>query len=207
MIGLMGKKIGMTQIFDETKGILIPVTVINIDDNVVIGHKTEEKNGYTAVVLGAFDQKKSRVSKPALGQYAENVSPKKSIMEFRDFEKEVAVGDSLGVDVFEGHRYVDVIGMSKGKGYQGVMKRHGFGGGRKTHGSKFHRENGSTGNAATPSKVQKGRKMAGRMGFDKTTVQNLRLVKIDAEKKVVLVKGAVPGPKGSLVIVRDAKKK
>ena len=207
MIGLIGKKIGMTQVFDDSKGVLIPVTVISVDDNVVIGQRTEEKNGYSAVLLGAFDQKKNRVSKPEAGMYPENVAPKKTVQEFRGFSKEVAIGDTLGVETFEGVRYVDIIGTSKGKGYQGVMKRHGFGGGRSTHGSKFHRANGSTGNAATPSKVQKGRKMAGRMGHDRVTAQNLRVVKIDAEKKVVLVKGAVPGPRGSVVIVRDAKKK
>lgn len=207
MIGLIGKKVGMTQIFDEDRGILIPVTVISVDDNVVIGQRTEEKHGYSAIIVGAFDKKKNRVSKPDSGIYPENVTPKKMVREFRDFSKEVSVGDSLGLDIFEGLRYVDVIGTSKGKGYQGVMKRHGFGGGRKTHGSKFHRANGSTGNAATPSKVQKGRKMAGRMGHDRITAQNLQLVRIDADKKVVIVKGAVPGPRGSVVVVRNAKKK
>ena len=207
MIGLIGKKMGMTQIFDEERGVLIPVTVIGIEDNVVIGQRTEEKDGYSAVVVGSVDKKKNRVKKPEAGMYPENVAPKKLVKEFRGFGKEVAVGDVMSVEMLDGMRYVDVIGTSKGKGYQGVMKRHGFGGGRKTHGSKFHRANGSTGNAATPSKVQKGRKMAGRMGHDRITAQNLRVVKVDAEKKVVLVKGAVPGPKGSVVVVRNAKKK
>ena len=207
MIGVIGKKIGMTQVFDEDRGVLIPVTVIGVENNVVVDRRSEEKNGYSAVVVGAFDKKKNRVTKPVAGVFPEGVTPKRIVQEMRDFEKELNPGDSFGLEIFEGLRFVDVIGATKGKGYQGVMKRHGFGGGRKTHGSKFHRANGSTGNAATPSKVLKGRKMAGRMGHDRMTAQNLRVVKIDLEKNVLLVKGAVPGPRGGVVIVRNAKKK
>ena len=149
MLGLMAKKIGMTQVFDEL-GNILPVTVLRIDPNVVIAQKNEEKDGYTAVVLGVDDKKKNLVTKPYAGQFPQNIAPKKYLKEFRNFEKDVAVGDSLGVEVFDKIRYVDVIGVSKGKGFQGVMKRWGFAGGRHTHGSKFHREPGSTGQSTYP---------------------------------------------------------
>ena len=206
MIGLIGKKVGMTQIFDED-GTLTPVTVIEIEPNVVIDQREEGTHGYNAVVLGALDKKASRVTKPVAGQFKDGVSPKKHIVEIRDFSKECAVGDSLGLEIFDDFRFVDVVGTSKGKGYQGVMKRYNFGGGRATHGSKFHRAPGSTGMAAWPSRVIKGTKMPGRMGGERSTVQNLRIVKIDQEKNVLLVKGAVPGSRDSIVIVRQAKKR
>lgn len=206
MIGLIGKKVGMTQVFDED-GVLTPVTVIKVDSNVVVAERTEEKDGYKAVLLGAVDARAKSVNKPYAGQFKEGVDPKKYVLEMRDFEKECAVGDSFGVDLLDGIAFVDVIGSTKGRGYQGVMKRHGFGGGRSTHGSKFHRANGSTGMAAYPSKVIKGTKMAGRMGGDRRTVQNLRVVKVDADKQVVLVKGAIPGARDSFVVVRKAKKR
>ncbi len=206
MIGLIGKKVGMTQVFDET-GLLTAVTVIQIDDNTVVSQRTEERDGYEAVVLGIGEMKAKRATKPYAGQFSEGIAPQKKLMEFRDFEKEYAVGDTFGVELFEGHGFVDVTSESKGKGYQGVMKRHGFTGGRKTHGSKFHRGLGSTGMAATPSKIHKGTKMPGRMGNKKTTVQNLKVVKIDPEKKVLLVSGSVPGERNGMVIVRSAKKK
>ena len=206
MIGLIGKKVGMTQIFDED-GTLTPVTVIEIEPNVVIDQRNEKNHGYNAVVLGSLEKKASRVTRPEAGQFKEGISPKKHIVEFRDFGKECAVGDSLGLELFDDYRFVDVIGTSKGKGYQGVMKRHNFGGGRSTHGSKFHRAPGSTGMAAWPSRVIKGTKMPGRMGGERSTVQNLRIVKIDQEKNVILVKGAVPGSRDSIVIVRQAKKR
>ena len=206
MIGLIGKKVGMTQIFDED-GTLTPVTVIEVEPNVVIDQRDVEQHGYNAVVLGALEKKASRVSKPAAGQYKDGVPPKKHIVGIRDFSMECAVGDSLGLELFGDFRFVDVVGTSKGKGYQGVMKRHNFGGGRATHGSKFHRANGSTGMAAWPSKVIKGTKMPGRMGGERSTVQNLKIVKIDQEKNVMLVKGAVPGSRDSVVIIRQAKKR
>jgi large subunit ribosomal protein L3 len=206
MIGLIGKKVGMTQIFDED-GVLTPVTVIEVVPNVVIDQRDEKNHGYSAVVLGALDKKESRVSKPEAGQYKDGVSPKKHIVEFRDFDKECAVGDSLGLELFGGFRFVDVVGTTKGKGYQGVMKRYNFGGGRATHGSKFHREPGSTGNSTTPGRTIKGRKMPGRMGGERSTVQNLKIVKIDQEKNVMLVKGAIPGSRDSVVIVRQSKKR
>jgi large subunit ribosomal protein L3 len=206
MIGLIGKKAGMTQVFDS-EGTLTPVTVIKVEPNVVVANRTVENDGYSAVVLGSVEMKANHVSKPYAGQFKENVTPKKLVMELRDFEKECNVGDSFGVELIEGFSYVDVVGTSKGKGFQGVMKRHNFSGGRATHGSKFHRVGGSTGMAAYPSKVIKGTKMAGRMGGERKTIQNLEIVKIDAEKNVVLVKGAVPGTKDSVVLVRKAKKK
>ncbi len=206
MIGLIGKKAGMTQVFDE-EGTLTPVTVIQIEPNVVVANRTVEKDGYDAVVLGSLDMKSSHVTKPYAGQFKDDTAPKKHVMEIRDFEKECNVGDSFGVEIIEDLAFVDVIGTSKGKGFQGVMKRHNFSGGRATHGSKFHRANGSTGMAAYPSKVIKGTKMAGRMGGERKTVQNLEVVRVDAEKNIVLVKGAVPGTKNSIVLVRKAKKK
>ena len=206
MLGLMAKKIGMTQVFDE-EGNLVPVTVLRIDPNVVVAQKTPEKDGYSAVILGVDDLKPQRVSKPYKGQFPENITPKKRIREFRDFEKEVAPGDSLGVDLFEGVRYVDVTGISKGKGFQGVVKRYGFGGGRKTHGSKFHREPGSTGQSTYPGKTFKNVKLPGRMGRERVTVLSLRLVQVDAEKRLLMIRGAVPGVNKSLVVVRAAVKK
>jgi large subunit ribosomal protein L3 len=206
MVGLIAKKVGMTQVFDEA-GNLTPVTVMRVDPNIVIAQKTKEKDGYSAVVVGIDDQKASRVTKPYAGQFPENITPKKRIKELRDFEKEVAVGDSLGVEVLEGIRYVDVSGVSKGKGFQGVVKRYGFGGGRKTHGSKFHREPGSTGQSTYPHKTFKNVKLPGRMGREKVTVLSLRVIRIDAEKQLVMVKGAVPGINKGLVFVRAAVKR
>jgi large subunit ribosomal protein L3 len=206
MLGLIGRKIGMTQVFDAT-GRLVPVTVIKIEDNVVVGHRTVEKNGYNSCVIGSFDKKESQTTKPYAGQFKDICTPKKTLVEVRDFEKETAVGDVLGVDVFKDVLFVDVEGTSKGKGFQGVVKRYGFGGGRASHGSKFHRDIGGTGMSATPSRTFKGRKMAGRMGNEKVTVQNLRVIRVDEEMQVLLVKGAIPGPAQSVVIVKKAKKK
>jgi len=186
---------------------LVPVTVIRVDPNTVIAQKTPEQDGYASVLLGIDDLKPSRVSKPYKGQFPESIAPKKRIREFRDFEKEVAVGDALGVDLFEGTRYVDVSGVSKGKGFQGVMKRWGFSGGRRTHGSKFHREPGSTGQSTYPHKTFKNMKLPGRMGREKTTVLSLRVIKVDTEKQLIMVRGAVPGINRGLVVVRAAVKK
>jgi large subunit ribosomal protein L3 len=202
----MARKVGMTQVFDETGG-LVPVTVVRIEPNVVIAQKTEEKDGYKAVVLGVDELKKNRVSKPYAGQFPENIPAQKTIQEFRDFEKEVAPGDKLGAELFEGIRYVDVCGISKGKGFQGVMKRWGFHGGRAAHGSKFHREPGSTGQNTYPHKTFKNRKLPGRMGREKVTVLSMRVMKVDTEKQLVLIKGAVPGVNKGLVLVRAAVKK
>jgi large subunit ribosomal protein L3 len=206
MLGLLARKVGMTQVFDDA-GNLMPVTVMRIDPNVVIARKTKETDGYAAVIVGMDEAKKSRVTKARAGQFPENITPKKQVRELRDFEKEVKVGDSLGIEVFEGVRYVDVSGVSKGKGFQGVVKRYGFGGGRKTHGSKFHREPGSTGQNTYPAKTFKNKKLPGRMGRDRVTTLSLRVVKVDSEKQLIMVKGAVPGINKGLVLVRAAVKK
>lgn len=206
MLGLIGKKLGMTQVFDAN-GRLTPVTVIKIEDNVVVGHRTVENNGYSSCVLGAFDKKKSQTTKPYAGQFTDVCPPKKTLVEMRDFDKETSVGEVLGVDMFKDVLFVDVVGTSKGKGFQGGMKRHGFSGGRATHGSKFHRDIGGTAMSSTPARTFKGTRMAGRMGADRVTVQNLRVVRVDEEMQVLLVKGAIPGPAQSVVIVQKAKKK
>lgn len=206
MLGLIGKKVGMTQVYDE-QGKMTPVTVIKIEENVVVGKKNVDKDGYEACVMGAVEKKAKKVTKPYGGQFPEGITPKEVLYEMRDFDSETEIGQKYGVELFTELKFVDVIGTTKGKGYQGVMKRHGFSGGRKTHGSKFHRSNGSTGMAAWPSRVIKGTKMPGRMGGERMTVQNLKVVRVDAEKQIILVKGAVPGTPDSVVLVRRAKKK
>ena len=206
MKGLIAKKVGMTQVFDEN-GNLTPVTVIHVEPNTVIATKTEEKCGYNAVVLGLEDLKKSKASKAYAGQFPEDINPKRHLKEFRDFEGEVKVGDQIGVELFNGVRFIDVTSTSKGKGFQGVMKRWGFHGGRATHGSKFHREAGGTGACTTPGHSLKGIKMAGHMGNERVTVQNLKVVKVDPELKVLMVRGAVPGVKNCTLIVKSAVKK
>lgn len=206
MKGLIAKKVGMTQVFDES-GNLTPVTVIRVEPNVVVSTRTKENNGYEAVVLGLGDVKASKVNKAYAGQFSENVTPKRILKEFRDFDNEVKVGDQIGLELFEGVRFLDVTATSKGKGFQGVMKRWGFHGGRATHGSKFHREAGGTGMCTTPGHTFKNIKMPGRMGFERITVQNLKVVKIDPELNVILVRGAVPGVKNCTLIVKSAVKK
>lgn len=206
MIGIIGKKLGMTQVFDDT-GKLIPVTVVQVVPNVVVGKKTTDVDGYEAVVVGVYEKKKTRVTKPYGGQFAEGIAPTRVLREMRDFEKDVKVGDKLDAAVLDGIRYVDVTATSKGKGFQGVVKRWGFGGGRSTHGSKFHREPGSTGQSTYPHKSFKNIKLPGRMGRERVTVLNLKVVRVDAEKGVILVRGALPGPRNCDVLVRKAIKK
>jgi large subunit ribosomal protein L3 len=206
MIGVIGKKLGMTQVFDET-GKLIPVTVVQVVPNVVVGLKKADPDGYDAIVVGVYAKKKTRVTKPYAGQFPEGIEPTRILSEMRDFEKEVAIGEVLDAKLLEGVRYVDVTATSKGKGFQGVVKRWGFGGGRATHGSKFHREPGSTGQSTYPHKTFKNVKLPGRMGREKVTVMNLRVVRVDLEKGVVLVRGALPGPRNCDLLVRKAIKK
>ncbi|MCL2175864.1 MAG: 50S ribosomal protein L3 [Treponema sp.] len=225
MLGLYARKIGMTQVFDDA-GNQFPVTVLRFDPNVVIAKKTKDADGYEAVVIGLDDAKKNRLNKPDAGQFTKtaadketknkkekriirevDIPPKKRILELRDFEKDVAIGDALGIEVMDGIRYVDVSGISKGKGFQGVVKRYGFGGGRKTHGSKFHREPGSTGQNTYPARTFKNKKLPGRMGRESVTVLSLRVIKTDTEKRLIMVKGAVPGINKGLVFVRSAVKK
>jgi large subunit ribosomal protein L3 len=206
MLGLYARKVGMTQVFDDT-GSLLPVSVLKVNPNVVLATKTKDTDGYEAVVVGIDDTKANRVTKAKAGQFPSNIPVKKKICELRDFEKKVNVGDSLGIEVLVDARYVDVCGISKGKGFQGVVKRYKFGGGRKTHGSKFHREPGSTGQSTYPAKTFKNVKLPGRMGREKTTVLSLRVVKTDTEKQLIMVRGAVPGINKGLVFVRLAVKK
>ena len=206
MKGLIAKKVGMTQVFDEN-GNLTPVTVIRVEPNTVVATKTQEKCGYEAVVLGLEDLKPHKITKPYAKQFPENITPKRHLKEIRDFEGEVKVGDQIGVELFEKVRFIDVTATSKGKGFQGVMKRWGFHGGRATHGSKFHREAGGTGCCTTPGHCLKNVKMPGRMGFDRVTVQNLKVVKVDPELNVLMVRGAVPGVRNCTLIVKAAVKK
>jgi large subunit ribosomal protein L3 len=210
MKGLIAKKIGMTQLFDES-GNLTPVTVIRVDPNTVVARKTKASAGYEAVLLGLEDMKSAKVKKPYAGQFAEPdgpaVAPKKILKEFRDFEGDVKVGDAVGIEIFDGVRFLDITAISKGKGTQGVMKRWGFHGGRDSHGSKFHREAGSTGQCTSPGHSFKNIKMPGRMGREKVTVQNLRIVKIDPELNVLMVRGSVPGVKDCMLLVKSAVKK
>ncbi len=203
MSGLIGKKIGMTSIFDE-KGKNIPCTVIQAGPCVVTQVRTEEVDGYRALQLGFDDKAEKRAGKAEQGHFKKaGTSPKKKVVEFRDFEGEYKLGDTIGVDLFVEGEFVDVVGTSKGKGFQGVVKRHGFAGvGQATHGQHNRlRAPGSIGAASTPSKVVKGMKMAGRMGGERVTVQNLRVLKVVPEKNLIVVKGAVPGHKNAYVTV------
>ena len=206
---LLGKKIGMTQIFEGEK--LIPVTVIEAGPNFVIQKKNVSKDGYNALTLGYDDKKEKNTIKPEMGVFKKaGVTPKKFLKEFRtDNLDSYELGQEIKVDSFEGIEFVDVSGTSKGKGTAGVMKRHNFGGNRATHGvSRNHRLGGSNaGGAASNSNVPKGKKMAGRLGNENVTVQNLRVVKFDVENNLLLVKGAIPGPKNGYLIIKKSVKK
>jgi large subunit ribosomal protein L3 len=206
--GLLGRKLGMTQVWDANNK-LIPVTVVEAGSNVVTQIKNAETDGYTAiqVAYGALDPRK--VNQPAAGHFAKaEVTPRRHLAEIRTADAaNYAVGQELGVDLFEAGATVDVVGTSKGKGFAGHMKRHGFHGVGASHGAhRNHRKPGSIGMSSTPGRVFKGKKMAGRMGTDRVTAQNLILHAIDAERGLLLIKGAVPGPKGQLVYVRNAVK-
>ncbi len=207
--GLVAKKMGMTRVFDEN-GRHVPVTVLQVEDVQVVSQKTEDKNGYTAVQIGAFDKKESRTTKAEMGHFNKaKVSPKKVVKEFRvDVENLLEVGSELKTDIFTEGQFVDVTGVSKGRGFTGAMKRWGFKGLRATHGvSVSHRSLGSTGQCQDPGKVFKGKKMAGHSGNAQRSEQNLKVVKVDVEKGVLLVRGSVPGSKGQIVVIRDAVKK
>jgi large subunit ribosomal protein L3 len=206
MLGLLARKVGMTQVF-SAEGNLLPVTVLRVDPNVVVAQRTVENAGYSAVVLGVDDKAEHRVSKPYKGQFTEGVAPKKVLKEIRDFDRECKIGDIFDVSLLENTPYIDVSGVSKGKGFQGVVRRWHFGGGRRSHGSKFHREPGGTGQSTYPGKTFKNVKLPGHMGHENTTMLNLRVVKIDTENSLVLVGGAVPGVKKGLVLLRPAVKK
>jgi large subunit ribosomal protein L3 len=207
--GLIAQKVGMTRIF-TADGQHIPVTVLKVDNCQVIGHRTEEKNGYTALRLGAGTRKRARVSKAEQQNFViAQVEPKSRIAEFRvSPENLIDVGSELTADHFVDGQRVDVIGISMGKGFQGAMKRWNFRGLRASHGvSISHRAHGSTGNSQDPGKVFKGKKMAGQLGSERVTTLNLEVVRTDPERGLVMVKGSVPGHKGGWVLVRDAVKK
>jgi large subunit ribosomal protein L3 len=206
--GILGTKLGMTQVFDENNRV-VPVTVVKAGPNVVTQIRTEERDGYSAVQLafGAIDPRK--VNKPTSGQFAKaGVTPRRHIVELRVADASAyEVGQELTAEVFEDGAYVDVTGTSKGKGFAGTMKRHGFAGQGASHGAQaVHRRPGSIGGCATPGRVFKGMRMSGRMGSDRITTQNLSVHKVDAENGLLLIKGAIPGRKGGLVIVKTAVK-
>ena len=207
--GVLGKKLGMTKIFDSANR-LVPVTVVSVDSCIVTGLRTPEKDGYSAVQLGygAIDPKK--VTKPVAGQFAKaGVTPRRSVAELRTLSAaEYTVGQEIGATTFAVGDVVDATGTSTGKGTAGVMKRHGFGGIGASHGvDRKHRMPGSIGACSTPGRVFKGMRMMGRMGVEKVTTQNLIIAGVDAEKNLLLIKGAVPGPDNGLVFVRSAAKK
>ena len=202
---LIGKKVGMTQIFDEN-GTVIPVTVIEAGPCVVAQVKTLENDGYEAVQLGFGEVKENKLNKPVKGHFAKaNVTAKKHLREFRlDSIEGIKVGDELKADIFAAGEKIDVQGTSKGKGFQGVIKRHGQHRGPMGHGSMYHRRPGSMGATSTPGRVFKGKKLPGHMGNVTVTIQNLDIVKVDMDKNVILVKGSVPGAKGSILKIKSA---
>lgn len=206
--GVLGTKLGMTQLWDEDNRV-VPVTVIQVSPNVVTSIKTAEKNGYQAIQIASGEIDPRRVNKPATGLFrAIGVTPRRHVTEVRTADADTyEIGQEYGADVFEIGSLVDVVGTSKGKGFAGGMKRHNFRGVSASHGAhKNHRKPGAIGACATPSRVFKGTRMAGRMGGERVTVQNLKVQAVDADKGILLVKGAIPGPKGRLVFVRNAVK-
>ena len=204
---IIGRKVGMTQIFDEN-GVAIPVTVIEAGPCTVVLAKTTETDGYDAVQLGYGEVKENKVNKPEKGHFTKgNVKPTKHLREFRvDNASEVKVGDEIKVDIFAEGDTVDIQGKTKGKGFQGVIKRHGQSRGPMGHGSMYHRRPGSMGSTSTPGRVFKGKKLPGHMGNTTVTIQNLKVVKVDTEKNAILVKGSVPGNKGVILKIKDAVK-
>ena len=203
---IIGKKIGMTQIFDET-GKVVPVTVIEAGPCVVAQVKTTETDGYNAIQLGFGDVKESKLNNPEKGHFKKaNVAFKKHLREFRMDSIEVKVGDEIKADTFVAGDKVDIQGTSKGKGFQGVIKRHGQSRGPMGHGSMYHRRPGSMGPTSTPGRVFPGKKLPGHMGCLTVTIQNLEVVKVDLDKNVILVKGSVPGAKGSILKIKSSVK-
>ena len=204
MSGLIGKKIGMTSLYDE-KGNNLACTIIEAGPCVVTQIKNEEKDGYNSVQLGFLDKKDRNINKAEAGHFKNaETTPKSNLFEFKNFENELSVGDVLNVDHFSEGEFVDISGTSKGKGFQGVVKRHGFAGvGQSTHGQHNRlRAPGSIGAASYPARVFKGMKMAGQMGNEKVTVQNLKVIKVVPKKNLLVIKGCVPGHKNSIVTIR-----
>ena len=206
---ILGRKLGMTQIFTE-EGQVVPVTVVESGNNVVVQNKTVENDGYNAIQIGFGAIKESKVNSPMKGHFAKaGVAPVKFIREMRlETASEYNVGDTIGVDIFSAGELVDVTGTSKGKGFAGGIKRHNFARGPMGHGSKSHREPGSTGAMISGhgGRVLKGKKLPGHMGSEKVTVQRLTVVRVDADRKLLLIKGAIPGPKKGLVVVKSTVK-
>ncbi len=202
-IGILGQKVGMTRVYDDA-GTITPVTVILAEPNAILQVKSAETDGYAAIQVGAFDQKEHRVSKPELGHFKKaGTAPKRFVREFT-LNGEAAPTEPLTVTRFKAGQLVDVIGVSKGKGFQGPMKKHNFHGQGAAHGSKTHRRNGAIGMRSTPGRIYKNHGMAGHMGDERITVQNLRVVQVREADHVLLVSGAVPGAAGSYVVVRSA---
>ena len=203
---LIGKKLGMTQIFNEN-GKVVPVTVIEAGPCTVVQIKTKDTDGYEAIQLGFGDVKANKVTKPKAGHFKKaNVEPKKHLREFRLEENSYNVGDELKVDVFTVGESVDITGTTKGKGFQGVIKRHGQSRGPMGHGSMYHRRPGSMGPTSTPGRVFKGKRLPGHMGMEQVTIQNLEIISVDLDKNVILVKGSVPGNKGAILKIKDSVK-
>ena len=206
--GILGTKLGMTQVWDENN-LLVPVTVVQADSNVITQLRNAEVDGYTAVQIGYGQIDPRKVTKPLAGHFAKaGVTPRRHVVELRTADADIyTLGQELSVEIFEAGQKVDVVGTSKGKGFAGVMKRHGFHGAPASHGAhKNHRKPGSIGGASTPGRVFKGMRMAGRMGAERVTTVNLTVHGVDAEKSLLLIKGAVPGARGSVVLVRTAVK-
>lgn len=205
--GLLGKKLGQARIFTES-GRSVHVTLLEAGPCQVVQRKTEEQDGYEAVQLGYGERKKARCTKPEQGHFKKaGMDPKKVLREFRvDGESELKAGDEISASIFEAGERVDITGVSKGRGFAGVHRRHHFGGGPGGHGSNFHRRPGSIGQSADPSKVYKGKKLPGQMGNKRVTVQNLEVVRVDTEKNIIVVRGAVPGAVGGVVIVKKSVK-
>src|SRR6185436_18126874 len=207
-LGLFGKKLGQTRVYDA-HGVMHSVTVVDVGPNRVIQVKTQGgKDGYNAVQLGIYEQKESRVAKPLLGHFKKFGTPAfKRVREFRDFTKEVKTGDTVGADIFTAGDFVDAIGVTKGRGFEGVVKRHRFAGGDSTHGAKgWHRRSGAIGQRLLPGTVMRGMKMPGHMGQDRRTTQNLQVIQVREADHLLLIKGAIPGSKGDYVVIREAKK-
>jgi len=208
MQGIIGKKLGMTQVYDQN-GQHVPVTVIEVGPCVVLQRKINARDGYEAVQLGFIDQKEQRLTKPLLGHFKKaGVSPKRIVREFRvDAAHAAKEGDTITSEIFDGATYVDVMGISKGQGFQGVVKRHNMGGGPAAHGHTSHRRPGSIGMRTKPGRIFKNKRMPGHMGNVRVTVQNLKVVQVRKDDNAILVQGAIPGPTGGIVVVSKAIKK
>ena len=208
MKGLKGKKLGMTSIYDDN-GAAVPVTVLEVGPCVVVQRKDQARDGYSAVQLGYAEQKEQRLNKPKLGHYKKaGVEAKRVLREFRvTADTDVAIGDVVDVSAFEEVNFVDVVATGKGRGFQGVVKRYDFGGGRASHGGGWLRRTGSIGMCEFPGRVFKGKKMPGHMGSKRVTTQNLKVMQVRAEENLILIKGSIPGANGGIVTVKEALKK